>query len=118
MKYHVFYSFQESREEQLDDEALEMDVASAIKLLDKMTTDGDFLGFIDSENNTLQILYDEDNGVYWTEIPEPAKQGSHGTVFTREELEKTLKGLKPQFKVGDYPMFEFEEWDLEDEEEE
>ena len=114
MKYTVFYSFQDTEEEQLDDEGLQMELADAVKLLEKMTADGDFFGFIDSEGNTFQVMFDEEADAFWAEIPVPAKQGSHGAIYLRNEIEPVLSGLKPIFKVEDFPIFEFEEWDLDE----
>ena len=118
MQYKVFYSFQDFNEEKLDDVAVEMELDDAISLLEKMTVDGDFLGFIDAENNTFQLMYDAEGDAFWVEIPDPDQQGSYGAVFIRDELEPLLSAIKPIFKAEDYPIFEFEAWDLDDDEEE
>ena len=110
MKYKVFYSFQEFEEERLDDESVEMELEDAAALLEKMTSDGDFLGLIDAENNTFQLMYDEEGDVFWVEIPDPEKQGSYGAVYLRDEVKPLLGAVGPLFRVEDYPIFEFEEW--------
>lgn len=114
VKYKVFYSFQEDEDEQLDDEAQEMELSDAVKLVNRMTTDGDFFGLIDAAGTTLQVMYDGEEDVFWAEIPDPAKQGSHGALYQRGELPSVLGGLKPLFKAEDFPIFEFEEWDLDE----
>lgn len=114
MKYTVFYSFQDSEEERLDDEGYELDAAGTAALLDKMTADGDFLGLIDAEGNTFQVMYDGEAEAFWAEIPVPDRQGSYGAVYLKDELKPVMTGLKPVFKVEDFPIFEFEEWDLDE----
>jgi hypothetical protein len=68
----VFYSFGDGQFEVEGHDALPINISDELPdLLEQLTSNGDFLGLIDRDGNTLQMIYDADDDRYWVEIPIP-----------------------------------------------
>ena len=71
--------------------------------------DGDFLGLVDQQDGTLQLMREADGRV-WMEIPVPAEGGSYGKHVELGEVEATLAGIAVPFDPEELPGLRFEPW--------
>lgn len=72
--------------------------------------DREYLGIIDDNGTTLQIMYSSEEDRYWVEVPCPAERGSYGTFLEFEEVYGLLRRLPPSFPVKGFPGFTFQAW--------
>ena len=79
-------------------------------LLAQLTRKGDFLGIIDSDGKTLQMMYDADDDRYWIEIPSPENDGSYGCDMTLEQIAGLVEALPQRFAPAMLPGAEFRRW--------
>jgi len=112
MKFKVFYCFQSSGEEIAADDAVEMDLSDIqIKLLGGLKQQHDFIGLLDADGETLQVMYHLDKDEYWFEIPVEAFGGSYGSFLSLDDTVKLIKTLPEKFVRENFPSFKFESWD-------
>ena len=69
----------------------------------------DFFGVVDAHGTTFQIMV-EPNDVFWCEVPDPARRGSHGARLGFDDLVDVLKQLPPKFTAEMIPGAAFEAW--------
>ena len=58
---------------------------------------GDYLGLVDEEGQSLQILYDAGKNLYWAETPCEVKRISYGQEFSREAMLDFIHRLPLRF---------------------
>lgn len=110
-EYQVFYSFGDGDVEVGADEALTMNISEGFpELLAQLTTDGDFLGIIDRDGNTLQMMYNADDDRYWIEIPCPENGGSYGCHMVRDQVVGLVEALPTRFALAMLRGAEFKQW--------
>ncbi|QMT41546.1 hypothetical protein [Neisseria shayeganii] len=108
--YRIFYSFYED-DAHIDSESpLPVAAAELPAYLARLRLHGDFLGLVDEDEQTFQIMYEEFSGYYWGEVPDGAREGSHGRFYTEEELETLLADLPDRFCPKHFDGLVFERW--------
>lgn len=70
----------------------------------------EYLGLIDSDETTLQMLYDADADSFWIEVPRPDLQGAFGAQLDYDAVESLLKSLPPKFPLEGFEGFAFASW--------
>lgn len=111
MHYRVFYMFERSGESVSSASALE--VSSRIireQLLPRLQGEDDFLGIIDQEENTLQILCEPGLSRYWVELPLDAAKASYGRHMDFAQLQELIRDLPPVFDRDAFPGLEYRPW--------
>lgn len=112
--YKLFYCFYgdetDNAEVSAEDPVALGDLHLLPALISRAVTDGDFLGLMDTEGNTLQLMYEGDEDRYWLEIPVPAQGGSYGKHYSLEGIREVFRALPPRFDVAEFPDFRFESW--------
>ena len=63
----------------------------------------DYLGIVNEQGQSFQILHDASKNLYWAEVPCEADKASYGQEFSREALLDLLHRLPANF---DRAMFE------------
>ena len=111
MHYRVFYLFNRLGESISSASAVEMS-ARAIReqLLPRLQSEDDFLGIIDPQENTLQILRERDEDRYWVELPLEAAKASWGTYMNLEELREFVARLPACFDTKLIPGLVYRPW--------
>ena len=79
-------------------------------LLGQLSEVGDFIGLIDAQGGTLQVMYEAEDDVYWIEVIDVCKQGSHGKHMNFDELTDFFKALPEHFKPESINDSEFIAW--------
>lgn len=111
MQYHIFYDAV-----RLDEpiEAANAITAAASEIVEDyfplIKEDGEYLGIIDANGTTLQLMYSAEEGRYWVEVPCPGEKGSYGTFLDFEEIRGMLMTLSPTIPVKGLPEFTFKGW--------
>ncbi|WP_028602952.1 DUF4240 domain-containing protein [Ottowia thiooxydans] len=72
---------------------------------------GDYLGFIDEDGNSFQILYDASKNLYWAEVPNEAERISYGQEFSREAILALLHQLPKRFSPTMFESPQALAWD-------
>ena len=109
--YQVFYHFYGSGASVDSDAPLSMNVADIYSpLLGQLSEDGDFIGLIDTQGGTLQVMYEAKDDVYWIEVIDVSKQGSHGKHMGFDELTDFFKALPEHFQPNSIDGSEFIAW--------
>lgn len=107
----VFYSFHKINEHVHGNTPIEVDQAElTADLLGKLRGDGDFLGIVDDQDTTLQVLYKKQDDPYWIEIPDPSAQGSYGRHIAFDELVDLFNKLPERFDPSALSGLTFEPW--------
>ena len=79
-------------------------------LLGQLSEDGDFIGLIDAQGETLQVMYEAEDDAYWIEVIDVSKQGSHGKHMGFDELTDFFKALPERFQSDSISGSEFIAW--------
>jgi uncharacterized protein (DUF697 family) len=110
-QYRVFYCLYDEEAELSADNATPMDVPDVYAdLLGRLTTDGDYLGIIDDDGNTLQMMYQADEDCYWVEIPSPENCGSYGCYMDLVHLVYLMETLPSRLAPEAIPGLVFKAW--------
>jgi hypothetical protein len=111
MHYRVFYLFDRVGESVSSASAIEMS-ARAIReqLLPRLQSEDDYLGLIDHQDHTLQILCEPKAGRYWVELPIDAAKASYGKHMDLEELQEFMGQLPPVFDSQAIPGLVYRPW--------
>jgi hypothetical protein len=111
MQFRVFYFFSRSGESISSVSAVEMS-ARAIRdqLLRRLQSEDDYLGILDAEENTLQILREPGEDRYWVELPIDAARASYGRYMGLAELEDLIVRLPQLFDRSRIPDMEYRPW--------
>ena len=111
MSYKVFYYFHRTDDKVLSSRPTQMERAAIYgKLIGQLQEEDDFLGVIDENDNTLQVIYYQDESKYWVEIPIPEKRASYGKYMSMDELVACIKTLPKTFSRKVFPDFELRKW--------
>jgi hypothetical protein len=111
MHYRVFYLFERSGEAVSSMRALEVSRREIREqLLPRLQHEDDYLGIIDSADNTLQILREPGMTRYWVELPIEDAKASYGKHMDRSELEALIQELPPVFDRDAIPGLEYRPW--------
>lgn len=111
MHYRVFYLFDRSGEALSSASAVEMSArAICEQLLPRLQTEDDYLGIIDAQENTLQILCDQGARHYWVELPIDAAKASYGRNMEFDELRDLMLNLPAVFDREAIPGLEYRPW--------
>ncbi len=111
MHYRVFYLFDRSGESVSSASAVEMSPrAICEQLLPRLQSEDDYLGIIDAEENTLQILCEPARDRYWVELPIDAAKASYGRHMDLEALRKLMLDLPSVFDRDAIPGLEYRPW--------
>ncbi len=109
-EYVIFYCFYGTDTSLSSDENKRMKHSDIYVLIGDLEHNDDFLGMVDANGTTLQMIYDAERDTYWIEIPDPPRQGSYGATVTFDDLVDLMKTLPPEFSVEAFPGFEFQSW--------
>lgn len=110
-RYRVFYCFYAEDAELPADNALDLDLEEIYsELLGRLTSDGDYLGMVDGQGHTLQIMYQATDDHYWVEIPCPERQGSYGCEMDFDHIVDLMKSLPTRFVPQAIPDLAFTAW--------
>lgn len=111
MHYRVFYLFDRSGESISSASAVEMSArAICEQLLPRLQSADDYLGIIDTQENTLQILCDPDSARYWVELPLDAAKASYGRHMGFDALRDFMLTLPAVFDREAIPGLEYRPW--------
>lgn len=111
MHYRVFYLFDRSGESVSSASAVEMSAKSICEqLLPRLQSEDDYLGIIDAQENTLQILCEPQSQRYWVELPIDAAKASYGRYLVIEELKELMMALPGVFDREAIPGLEYRPW--------
>lgn len=111
MHYRVFYLFDRSGESVSSASAVEMSTrAICEQLLPRLQTEDDYLGIIDAQENTLQILREPGSKGYWVELPIDAAKASYGRHMDLDELRALMMALPEVFDREAIPGLEYRPW--------
>lgn len=110
MHYRVFYLFDRSGEALSSASAVEMSARSICEqLLPRLQGEDDYLGIIDAQENTLQILCEPEER-YWVELPIDAAKASYGRHMNINELRDLMMELPAVFEREAIPGLEYRPW--------
>lgn len=70
---------------------------------------GDFLGFIDAQDRTIQMMLEVNGGIV-LDVPVPAQEGSYVKVIARDALDDFLLQLPTNFSELVIEDFAFAKW--------
>jgi hypothetical protein len=80
------------------------------QMLDRLQSADDYLGILDAEDTTLQVLPEPDQNRYYVEVPIDAAKASYGRYVTRAELEELIRTLPPTFDERSIPGLTYRPW--------
>ena len=110
MHYRVFFYFAASGAQIASDKAVEMEAEKiAGQLLDRLVSEGDYLGLMDERDRVLQIALEAD-GRYWVELPMDAARASYGRHMDLAGVRELLAALPERFAREGFPAFEYRPW--------
>ena len=93
------------------DSAVPMDIADVYsELFPLLKEEGEFLGVVDEAGTTMQMMYQADDDLYWSEVPSPERRGAYGKSLTFDEAADLLKSLGGAIPPEGYPGFSFASW--------
>ncbi|NCA71338.1 MAG: hypothetical protein EOM91_14805 [Sphingobacteriia bacterium] len=111
MHYRVFYLFERLGESVSSASALEVTSREiGEQLLPRLQQEDDYLGIIDHQDNTLQILCEPGTGRYWVELPLDAAKASYGCHMDLAALQELIKNLPAVFEREAIPGLEYRPW--------
>jgi hypothetical protein len=111
MHYRVYYLFDRSGESISSASAVEMSARSICEqLLPRLQSEDDYLGIIDAQENTLQILREPNTERYWVELPIDAAKASYGRHMDIEQLRELMMELPAVFGREAIPGLEYRPW--------
>ena len=111
MPYRVFYLINRSGERVSSTSAVEMSPkAICEQMLDRLQSEDDYLGILDAEDNTLQILPEPDRKRYYVEVPLDAAKASYGRYVDRAELEAMIRDLPSCINERNIPGLAYRPW--------
>ncbi|MCB1581760.1 MAG: hypothetical protein KDI92_01770 [Xanthomonadales bacterium] len=92
--------------------AVEMNLDQFCKeIIPNIKDDRDFCGLIDSSDNALQTIYEEEHEKYWVEVPRPDLQGSYGLHMSEDSVINLFKSLTGEdFPLQGFAHFTFSKW--------
>jgi uncharacterized protein (DUF697 family) len=109
--YRVFYCFYGPDINLSAANAARMDITDiCAELMPQLTSDGDFLGLIDDDGRTLQMMFQADDVCYRVEMPCPEKRGSYGCNMDLAQLAALMNALPSKFFAEAIPGLVFEAW--------
>lgn len=107
----VFYYFEHSGEQVASTSPVLMSSDTVrSRLVARLEGDDDYIGLVDEEENTLQIMLVGGAGGYWVELPMAEERASYGKVVSSDELFEMLQRLPRRFRPRDFPDFRFRTW--------
>lgn len=110
MHYRVFFFFGASGAQVSSAKAVETSARDIReKLLQRLQSEGDYLGLIDSWEQVLQICR-EPGDRYWVELPIDAARASYGRYMAFDELEALLEKLPERFEQTLFPDMRYKPW--------
>jgi len=111
VRYDVFYCFHAADEFVPSDTPVLMGLNRiAGEMIDRLKSDQDFIGLVDANGTTLQVLYHLTGDHYWMEIPSPEQNGAYGAFVDRQKLRMAVENLPEFFTLDAFPEFSFEPW--------
>lgn len=111
MHYRVFYFFDRSGEAISSASAVEMSARTICEqLLPRLQSEDDYLGILDTQANTLQILFEPGSDRYWVELPIDAAKASYGRHMGIDALRELMLGLPEVFDRAAIPGLEYRPW--------
>ena len=109
--YRVFYHFYSSGDSVASEDPVVMNEADIYSpMLGKLSQDGDFIGLIDANGETLQVMYEADNDHYWIEVVALEARGSYGKYMGFDELTDFFKALPSHFSSNSICNAAFMAW--------
>ena len=86
--------------------------AKAVAVAEKaLSSNDDFVGFIDAHETTLQFYVDGADSV-WVDMPVPERKGSYGVHINRAKALQIISRLSPPLsRYRSELHLEFKEWD-------
>jgi len=111
MQFRVFYLINRSGESVSSTSAVAMS-AKAIceQMLDRLQSEDDYLGILDAEDNTLQVLPEPQHNRYYVEVPIDAAKASYGRYVSRAELDELVRALPAVFDEHSIPGLTYRPW--------
>jgi hypothetical protein len=111
MHYRVYYLFERSGESVSSASGLEVSSREIREqLLPRLQHEDDYLGIIDHQENTLQILLEPGTTRYWVELPMDAAKASYGRHMDFQQLQELIRGLPSVFDHHAIPGLEYRPW--------
>ena len=111
MHYRVFYLFDRFGESVSSASAVEMSARTIREqLLPRLQSEDDYLGIIDPQDHTLQILREPGGERYWVEVPLEAAKASYGRHMSLEELHAFVAQLPAVFDIAAIPGLVYRPW--------
>ncbi len=94
------------------DKPKSLDIDSAIIMMVKTIGDEpeSFFGVINLDDVTLQFYLEDSNDRIRMEIPVPEKEGSYAKYVDLNKAVETVRQLKCNFCLNDFPDLKFEKW--------
>jgi hypothetical protein len=111
MQFRVFYLINRSGECVSSTSAVAMTPkAICEQMLDRLQSEDDYLGILDAEDTTLQVLPEPGNNRYYVEVPIEAAKASYGRYVNRAELEELVRKLPATFDERSIPGLSYRPW--------
>jgi hypothetical protein len=111
MHFRVFYLINRSGECVSSTSAVAMSARTICEqMLDRLQSEDDYLGILDAEDNTLQVLPEPDKQRYYVEVPIEAAKASFGRYVDRAELEALVRTLPASFDEKTIPGLTYRPW--------
>ena len=107
----VFYYFERGDDQVTSTSPLSMSRdAVRTRLIPQLEGEDDYIGLVDEEENTLQIMLVADRAAYWIELPMSDQHASYGKVVSLDELVEILQLLPRRFRPRDFSDFQLRAW--------
>ncbi|WP_058554211.1 hypothetical protein [Thiohalocapsa sp. ML1] len=111
MQFRVFYLINRSGECVSSTSAVAMSPRTICEqMLDRLQSEDDYLGILDAEDTTLQVLPEPAQKRYYVEVPIDAAKASYGRYVTRAELEELVRSLPQRFDEQSIPGLTYRPW--------
>ena len=111
MHFRVFYLINRSGECVSSISAVTMSARTICEqMLDRLQSEDDYLGIIDTSDTTLQVLPEPDQRRYYVEVPIEAAKASYGRYVDRAELDTLIRTLPPTFSEKTIPGLTYRPW--------
>ena len=111
MHFRVFYLINRSGECVSSTSAVAMSARTICEqMLDRLQSEVDYLGILDAEDTTLQVLPEPQQNRYYVEVPIDAAKASYGRYVTRAELEELVRTLPSRFSEQSIPGLTYRPW--------
>ena len=110
-KYSAFYNAIRLGEPVEADVAVEVtDLEVRESLFPYLKEHREYLGLIDAEGTTFQMLYDAEEDKFWAEVPRPDLGGAFGAKLDYETMHNLIYSLPALFPIEGFAGFNFERW--------